>query len=140
MKCRQAKTQDLAAILAFDHLAQADKEGRRAFIAESIEAGEAYVAVMGDDVVGYAVLNYGFYGHGLIDMLYTKEQFRQQGVGRKLVKHLERACTKEKLFTSTNQSNLAMQGLLGKLKYQVSGIIYNLDENDPELIFFKRLG
>lgn len=139
MKCRKATKEDLATILAFDHLAQADKEGRREFIADAIQTGEAYVALVGDGIAGYAVLNYGFYGNGLIDMLYTKEQYRRQGVGRHLVQHLESCCTKEKLFTSTNQSNFAMQSLVGKLGYQVSGMIYNLDDNDPELIFFKRL-
>lgn len=139
MTCRPATEQDLAAILVFDHLAQADKDGRREFIAAAIQAGEAYVALVEDRIAGYAVLNYGFYGHGLIDMLYTNEQYRRQGVGRHLVQHLENCCTKEKLFTSTNQSNLAMQGLVNSLGYLVSGIIYNLDENDPELIYYKQL-
>ena len=32
-----------------------------------------------------------------------------------------------------------MQALLAKLGYQPSGIIQNLEENDPELVYMKRL-
>jgi hypothetical protein len=32
-----------------------------------------------------------------------------------------------------------MQALLDKLEYAHSGIIENLDEADPELVYFKRL-
>jgi hypothetical protein len=45
----------------------------------------------------------------------------------------------EKLFTSTNLSNLPMQGIMSKLGYRPSGVIENLDPGDPELIYFKRL-
>ena len=44
-----------------------------------------------------------------------------------------------KLFTSTNQSNLGMQALLVRLGYEPSGIVHNLDEDDPELIYVKRI-
>ncbi len=44
----------------------------------------------------------------------------------------------EKLFTSTNLSNLPMQALLAKLGYTLSGVIHNLDEGDPELVYFKK--
>jgi hypothetical protein len=38
-----------------------------------------------------------------------------------------------------HESNHPMQGLLRKLGYEPSGIINNLDEDDPELIYLKRL-
>ncbi len=53
--------------------------------------------------------------------------------------HVEVLCQTDKLFTSTNQSNRPMQKLLEKLGYQPSGYIENLDEGDPELVYFKRL-
>ena len=56
------------------------------------------------------------------------------------MQHMEQTCTTAKLFTSTNQSNAPMQALLNKLGYRQSGFIENLDEGDPELIYFKRLG
>ncbi len=52
---------------------------------------------------------------------------------------LEASCTTQRLFTSTNRSNAAMQAFLPKLGYIPSGVVDNLDEGDPELIFFKYL-
>lgn len=45
-------------------------------------------------------------------------------------------CPQPKLFTSTNRSNLPMRALLLKAGFIESGYIENLDENDPELVFF----
>ena len=44
-----------------------------------------------------------------------------------------------KLFTSTNRSNAPMQSLLAKLGYRPSGVIENLDEGDPELVYMKHV-
>jgi hypothetical protein len=60
-------------------------------------------------------------------------------VATALVRHLEQWCITGKLFTSTNESNKPMQGLLQSLAYQPSGTVYNLDEGDPEIFYFKRL-
>jgi HicA toxin of bacterial toxin-antitoxin, len=36
-------------------------------------------------------------------------------------------------FSSTNRSNVPMQALFGKVGFERSGIIHNLDPGDPEL-------
>jgi hypothetical protein len=33
-----------------------------------------------------------------------------------------------------------MQALFAKLGYELSGVIYNLDEGDPELVYIKAVG
>ena len=70
-------------------------------------------------------------------MLYIHPDYRRQGMGSKLIQHVESMCKTEKLFTSTNQSNLPMQGLLNKSGFVPSGFIDNLDEGDPEIVYFK---
>ena len=61
------------------------------------------------------------------------------GVGAALLAHcIELAGEAPKLWCTTNRSNTAMQGLLGKLGFIRSGQIDNLDENDPELVFLRR--
>ncbi|MGQ0543366.1 MAG: GNAT family N-acetyltransferase [Blastocatellia bacterium] len=89
--------------------------------------------------MAYAVLNYKFYDNGWIEMLHVHPQFRRQGIGSALIRHLINACRTLKLFTSTNQSNFPMQRLLATLEFDRSGFIENLDEGDPELVYFKRL-
>src|SRR3990172_5792197 len=72
-------------------------------------------------------------------MVYVDREFRRRGIGSALVRHMEQSCKTAKLFTSTNRSNKPMQALLDKLGYQPSGVIENLDEGDPELVYVKRV-
>ena len=65
---------------------------------------------------------------------------QRQGVARRLLDAAEQACRTPRLFISTNQSNLAARGLIAKAGFQPSGVIENLDGQDPELIFCKRVG
>jgi ribosomal protein S18 acetylase RimI-like enzyme len=137
---RLAVASDIPAICAFDQIALVEEE-RRQFIRESVEASAAWLAVQDDAVVGYAVLEYPrFFGcSGFISMLYIHAGYRRLGIGETLMHHLERQCRTAKLFSSTNASNLPMQALFAKIGYQRSGIVENLDEDDPELIYFKPL-
>ena len=103
-------------------------------------AGDCHVAVDGGEVVGYAVLSHTFYGNGFVEMLYVHPDRRRRGAGAALLLHVESLCRTPKLFTSTNLSNLPMQSLLNRAGYAVSGVIHNLDEGDPEVVYFKRPG
>ena len=135
---RLAEAFDGEAITAFDEVALCN-DNRAAFIRRSITSRNCYVATADEITIGYAVLEYSFYENGFIAMLYVHPAYRRAGVGTELVRHLERLCRTPKLFTSTNQSNAAMQSLLEKLGYAPSGVINNLDEGDPELVYFRRL-
>lgn len=137
LEIRLAEMKDIAAICSFDHLAE--REERRTFIEKSVRSGSAYVAILDSEVVGYTVLEYGFYSQGFIAMLYVHPGHRRNGFGSALARHVESVCKTDKLFASTNQSNLPMQALMIKLGYIPSGVINNLDEGDPEIVYFKRI-
>jgi GNAT superfamily N-acetyltransferase len=133
---RPAVADDISTITAFDLIAQGD-DARLEFIRRVVHSNEAYVATEGDEVIAYGVLNYTFYHLGCIDMLYVHSDHRRKGAGEALLRHMESLCRTPKLFTSTNLSNLPMQTLLAKMNYVLSGVIYNLDEKDPEIVYFK---
>lgn len=133
---RLAEESHAEAIASFDLVAQYDNT-RVAFIRRSIANRNCYVVCNGGNTIGYAVLEYSFYENGFISTLYVQQEYRHRGVGEELMQHLEGVCRTAKLFTSTNLSNTAMQSLLAKLGYVLSGIIDNLDQGDPELIYFK---
>lgn len=135
---RQAVENDIEQICSFDLIAQSENE-RREFIKREVSSGNCLVAVEDKKVIAYGVLNYNFYQSGFIEMLYVDLNNRQKGVGKELLKHLELFCKTPKLFTSTNLSNLPIQSLLTKSGYILSGIIHNLDEGDPEIIYYKLL-
>ena len=135
---RLANKNDIDALYAFDLIAVREN-ARREFIRRSIASSTCYVALADNEVIGYGVLNYTFFANGCIDMLYVHSNHRRRGAGETLLRHLESLCETPKLFVTTNLSNLAMQSLLVKLEYVLSGVIHNLDEGDPEIVYFKRL-
>lgn len=135
---RPAIESDISALCSLDFIAQKESE-RREFIRREVASGNCFVAVSGETIIGYGVLNYTFFYTGCIDMLYIHSDYRRTGAGAALLRHMESLCKTEKLFTSTNLSNLPMQSLLAKMDYILSGIIHNLDEGDPEIVYFKRL-
>ena len=137
LEIRLAQAEDMDAILAFDHLAEQEKE-REEFIRRLVGQGACYVAVQGS-LLGYAVLEYTFFEQGFISMLYVRADHRRSGVGTALMQHMESLCHTRKLFTSTNLSNRPMQALLARLGYHLSGVIHDLDEGDPELVYVKVL-
>lgn len=135
---RPANESDVEALCSLDLIAGCEND-RREFIRQAIVSSTCFVAVAEEEIIGYGVLNYTFYCNGQIDMLYVHSDHRRCGAGEALVQHMESLCRTPKLFTSTNLSNLPMQALLVKLGYVLSGVIQNLDEGDPEIVYFKRL-
>ncbi|MEK6333611.1 MAG: GNAT family N-acetyltransferase [Acidobacteriota bacterium] len=135
---RPANESDVEALCSLDLIARCESD-RREFIRHAVVSGTCFVAVSEEEVIGYGVLNYTFYCNGHIDMLYVHSGHRRRGAGEALLQHMESLCQTSKLFTSTNLSNLPMQVLLAKLEYVLSGVIHNLVEGDPEIVYFKRL-
>lgn len=133
---RLAKPEDMAALCALDTWLPQD--ARRAEEIDSwVRAGQAHVALMDGRPAGYGVLTYGFFHDGFIELLMVGPRFRRQGLGAALIEHLTGHCRTQRLWTSTNRSNLAMQSLVQRLGFIRSGIIEGLDEGDPELIWRK---
>jgi ribosomal protein S18 acetylase RimI-like enzyme len=135
---RVARSADIDELVRLDTVVPRDST-RAEFIRRWVEAGECYVAEGTGRIVGYGVLNYQFFHDGNVDMLMIHPDFRGQGVGRKLLRHLAALCKTEKFWVTTNLSNQPMQMLLASEGFKLSGFVDNLDEGDPELVFFKRL-
>ena len=136
---RPANALDIEALAAIDLLARTSVQ-RREFIMRSVAHGRCSVLVTRDGhPAGYGVLDYSFYEYGFVPLIYVDAAQRCLGGGRLLLRHLKGLCQTPKLFTSTNLSNLAMQALLRKMDYRLSGVIHDLDENDPELVYVKYL-
>ena len=101
--------------------------------------GECIVAVDDEDILGFAILNYAFFGQGFVPLLVVAVANRRSGIGARLLSEVERRCTKPKLYVSANRSNLPAQWLFEKCGFVQSGRVENLDLNDDELIFFKAI-
>ena len=134
---RLATEDDIEVLCAFDPVDQEDSH-RRDFIRRAVTSGNCSVTIVAGRAAAYGVLEYSFFDNGFISMLMVHPDYRRGGLGEALMRHMEAACRTPKLFTSTNLSNLPMQALLAKLGYLLSGVIHNLDEGDPELIYFRK--
>ena len=136
---RAAVEADLAALCQVDPRGR-EHPGHGDFLAAVVAADRCYVALEGDRACGYLVFDHSFFEEGFVHTLYVAETDRRRGVGAALMRHAEALCRTPKLFTSTNLSNRPMQALLARLGYKLSGVIHDLDEGDPELIYVKYLG
>jgi ribosomal protein S18 acetylase RimI-like enzyme len=137
VEVRTATAHDVPAIIALDPIASCST--RAEFIQRSVQSAICLVAIEATKVVAYGVLDYTFFSQGYVSMLYVAPSHRRRGIGTALMRNLEALCATDRLFTSTNQSNQPMQALLPRLGYVASGTVQNLDEGDPELIYFKRI-
>ena len=135
---RPATGVDAALIAAIDAASGAPQDAHRAALVPNLLAfGMSWIAEVGGAAAGYAIVSKRFFSRPFVELLAVAPAFRRQGVGEALMARCENAHDGEALFTSTNQSNTTMQALLAKAGYEASGIIYNHDPGDPELVFVK---
>lgn len=128
---RPARSSDATAIRGIDH-----DPSRESEIRQAAEQPRYIVAEVDGIVVGFAVGG-RLFGFDFLELLVVPAAHRRRGVGSALVRGWEATADTPKLFTSTNDSNTPMQRLCEGLGYARSGVIQNLDEGDPEIIYFK---
>ena len=138
-KIRRAHHGDLIAMAACDPLASAGGS-RRAWLEESLELAICLVTEGAEGMAGFLVLERRFFGHAFVSLLVVHPEARRRGHAIALLAAAEGLCRTDKLFTSTNVSNLAAQELFLRTGFQPSGTITNLDEGDDDLVFCKAVG
>jgi ribosomal protein S18 acetylase RimI-like enzyme len=132
---RHAASADASRVAALDTVAAGEGVERRAAIERWIADGSMRVAIAADEIVGYCVTARAFFGQWFVVMLMVAEGARGQGIGAELLLDAQRQRETAKVFTSTNLSNQPMQRLLARLGWRSVGIVYGLDEGDPELFY-----
>jgi GNAT superfamily N-acetyltransferase len=131
---------DAAAVLEINRAGTAVHHAERiAYLRDAIARGACVVAVVQGKPAGFAVWDASFYGYPFVWLLAVRPEARRRGVATALMRYIERACDRDRVFTSTNASNAPMRALCEALGYAPSGRIDNLDPGDPELVFCRRL-
>ncbi|MHB8381338.1 MAG: GNAT family N-acetyltransferase [Candidatus Binataceae bacterium] len=134
---------DRASSADFEDICELDKivfsgPSRRALIGNALAQGRCAIARVDGHVRGVVIAG-EFFGHGFVEILIVHPDYRRRGIATSLIRSAEIDAPTEKLFTSTNESNVAMQKLCERLGFVRSGTIENLDDGDPELIYCKRV-
>jgi ribosomal protein S18 acetylase RimI-like enzyme len=135
---RKATLEDVGAISVGD--SEFASRGCEEFVRRAIPRESVYILERGGTIIGIGVLEYTFFEHGFISLLYVSPSARRTGAGESLLRYLVSVSQTPKLFCSTNRSNRPMQALLAKVGFEPSGIIHNLDPDDPELVYYKKAG
>jgi GNAT superfamily N-acetyltransferase len=112
--------------------------GRGPRFQRAASKGRLLVAELDGELVGYAAQG-RFFGYDFLELLAVRPDKRRQGIATALVRAVEARSHSGKLFTSTNRSNRPMKRLCLRLGFDRSGVVENLDNGDPELVYFKRL-
>ena len=133
---RAAQAGDVEAMLACDVYAQAHAS-RGDAVRAAVGKGHCQVAIRAGQVAGYVLTHADFFGYAFVSLVVVAPGQQRRGVGLRLLAAAEAACQTAKIFTSTNQSNLAAQRLFASAGFVRSGQIDHLDEGDPELVYMK---
>lgn len=135
---RAATIADARLIAAIDQACEAPQDAHRAaLIPELLKFGMSWIAEADGAAAGYAIVSRRLFSRRFVELLAVAPAFRRHGLGAALMDRCRAAGDGEILFTTTNQSNGPMRALLAKSGYEASGVIYNLDPGDPELVFVK---
>lgn len=127
-------TEQFEELVGLDQIAQKDTR-RRQELWKWLESGSVRVAAEDGSPVGYTAMEPSFFGNDFLVLILVGEQHRKAGIGHLLMSDIEVAERETKLFTSTNLSNQPMQRLLASRGWVSSGIVFGLDEGDPELFY-----
>ena len=132
---RKSSVDEMEQIEIIERIGQ-EKSSRICYIQESFKKDNVWVIIVEEKVVGYFVFDYNFFfNRKYLSLLYIAEPYRGRGIGRYVMNWILKQFDGS-LFVSTNLSNARMIHLLRSCGFEDSGVIYNLDKNDPEVVFY----
>lgn len=114
-------------------------ENRKSKIEQYILNEQCILSSLNGETVGFACYDESFFECCFIQLVIVNPDFRRLGLASLLIRYIEEHCPTPKLFTSTNESNTTMQQVCHSLGFVKSGIIENLDDGDPEWVYFKQV-
>jgi len=142
VKLRLASKEDKPLVIAFDYALNKVEHielKREEQITKAISDKECFVIMTDNQAVGFVLFDYRFFGQGWIELIIINEKHRGKGIGGQVFDLLCKQCKAEKVFTSTNSSNLRMQKALAKSGFTFAGKLDGLDGGDPELFYYKKV-
>jgi GNAT superfamily N-acetyltransferase len=137
IQIRKAIRDDLESLVHIDF--EVIGRSRDQKLLDAIKEDRCILAQVENQNAGFLIYHTYFFEQLFIDLLIVHPALRRKGVAKALIEYVENNCTSKKIFSSTNKSNESMQHVFDALHYKQSGYIDNLDEGDPEIVFYKEI-
>ncbi|MCG8386810.1 MAG: GNAT family N-acetyltransferase [Cytophagales bacterium] len=139
---RKATIEDKALVVDLDYSLDAVEHielKREEKITKAILGEECFIILADNRAVGFAIFDYRFFDLGWIELIILDEKYRGKGIGGQAIDLICKQCKTNKVFTSTNSSNIQMQKALSKVGFSFAGEIIGLDDGDPERFYYKKI-
>ncbi|EAY26557.1 GNAT family N-acetyltransferase [Microscilla marina] len=138
---RKATIEDKALVVDFDYsldVVEHIELKREEKITKAILCEECFIILVDNREIGFVIFDYRFFDQGWVGLIVIDEEYRGKGIGGKTFDLICKQCKANKVFTSTNSSNIPMQKALTKVGFSFAGKINGLDDGDPELFYYKK--
>ncbi|RSD27519.1 GNAT family N-acetyltransferase [Mesobacillus subterraneus] len=112
-------------------------DSRRESINKAIEEDRCIVVKNGGSIAGFLIFDTQFFEQSFIGLIIIRASERRKGFATALIQYFVEISPTSKIFSSTNQSNKPIHEVFKANGFVESGYIENLDEGDPEIIYFK---
>jgi predicted acetyltransferase len=132
----KAKLGDIENIVAIDREVIGN-ESRRFFITKAVEEERCIIVKSENKILGFLIYDTNFFECSFISLIMVSPLERRKGYATSLIAYFVHVAPTQKVFSSTNQSNEDMQKVFKANGFVESGVVENLDEGDPELIYFR---
>jgi GNAT superfamily N-acetyltransferase len=125
-----------------DDIVKIDEEvigsnNRREYILKAVKEERCIVAFDQELIVGFLIFNTHFFDCSFISLIIVRPTERRKGCATSLIQYFIKISATKKIFSSTNKSNQRMHEVFKVNGFIESGFIENLDEDDPEIIYFR---
>ncbi|WP_041964231.1 GNAT family N-acetyltransferase [Mesobacillus selenatarsenatis] len=132
----------MAQLHNLDEIANIDEEvignnSRGEYIKKAIEDERCIVAYDKNLIVGFLLFDTHFFDCSFISLIIVRPTERRKGYATALIEYFIGISPTRKIFSSTNKSNKRMQEVFKVNGFIESGFIENLDERDPEIIYYR---
>ncbi|WP_260858366.1 GNAT family N-acetyltransferase [Fictibacillus phosphorivorans] len=136
MEIQNARETDFHNIIELDKK-MIGSDHRKEEIVQAIKEERCLIMYQEDKIVAFLIYHTHFFDCCFISLIMVDPFYQRKGLASSLLTHMSKISPTNKLFSSTNESNESMKKTFIKNQFKKSGFVDNLDEGDPEIIYFK---
>jgi GNAT superfamily N-acetyltransferase len=115
----------------------ADRAGP--FVKAHLERHQLMVAEAGGEIVGFLAYRTDWFQCTFVSLVVVREDFRRKGIAREFFRSVEAVSLSPRVFSSTEETNVASIRMHTALGFVPSGFIDNLPQGVRELLFYRRV-